>query len=674
MGTRSGSLKVGAIASQIRNLVDGATRVYTVPCLIATLSLTAACTPRPERVVLVTIDTLRADHVGSYGAESARTPTLDGIAAEGVRFETAISPAPLTLPSHSSLMTGLDPPRHGVRNNTTFRLPEDVATLAEHMRAGGFATAAFIAAVVLDRQYGLARGFDHYDDQMSLRVAAGKNSFPERTADRVVDAVLEWLETAPDRFFLWVHLYDPHADYAPPPGFLAAFLSNPYAGEIAFADFQLGSLLKAIRARWTDGRTLIVVTSDHGDSRGEHGELTHSLTIYDATQRVPLVMSGPGLPRGHVVASPVRLIDVAPTILALSDVDPLPDVDGLDLLRVLHTQEPQGRMAYLETLSPQLDFGWSPLLGARSSRFKYIRAPRRELYDLLEDPGETRNLAAERQDLVAKLDAELERRLARSRPTSPTLEPDSEMRARLEELGYVVATSRRSEAELGRVGGIDPKDAMPMVHALFHAMRLLEQGQARAAFERLTRLDGGGWLVDFYRSESARDSGDPIAAEAFARSAIAQAPGNAEPYVSLGRDLAAQQRLDEAWQAFAQANEVDAAASEGLVGMGRVAEARGERARAAELYSQAAERRGVKAEAIWRLAALRIEDGRVEDQALARVSPEALARPDAALRLARAEVRAGLEARARRRLEQALEKSPDSAELRTALDAIGSVR
>ena len=198
----------------------------------------------PDRVVLVTIDTLRADHVGSYGAAHAHTPHLDTIAAEGVRFDVAISPAPLTLPSHASLMTALDPPDHGVRHNAIHRLGDGIPTLAEHLRAAGYATAAFVGALVLDGRFGLARGFDVYDDAMAGRVSA-RVGFAERPADRVVDAALAWLDGAPDRFFLWVHFYDPHATYKPPPGFASAFASRPYAGEIAFADAQLGRLRRA---------------------------------------------------------------------------------------------------------------------------------------------------------------------------------------------------------------------------------------------------------------------------------------------------------------------------------------------------------------------------------------------------------------------------------------------
>lgn len=231
----------------------------------------------PSRVVVVTIDTLRADHLGSYGNAHARTPVLDGLAREGVRFDAAFSPAPLTLPAHATLLTGLDPDRHGVRHNGVFTLAPEIPSLPERLRAAGFGTAAFVGAFVLDRRFGLARGFDVYDDAMGGR-RSGRSvvGFAERRADAVVDAFLGWLESAPDRFFAWVHVYDPHADYDPPAGFSLGFAGRPYDGEIAFVDSQLGRLFAALDARFDPADTLVVVTSDHGEALGEHGEPTHS--------------------------------------------------------------------------------------------------------------------------------------------------------------------------------------------------------------------------------------------------------------------------------------------------------------------------------------------------------------------------------------------------------------
>jgi choline-sulfatase len=398
------------------------------------LACLLACAPpeRVERVVLVTIDTLRIDHVGCYGAGGARTPSLDALAAAGTRFATAVSPAPLTLPSHTTLFTGLDPPRHGVRANARSSLDASLPTLAERFRQAGFATAAFVGAAVLAGSQGLARGFDVYDDAMSSRRAATAGSYLERTADAVVDAALAWLATAPPRFLLWVHLYDPHAFYRPPPGFRAAFPDNPYAGEVAFADAQLGRLLAAVAARFPAGGTLVVVTSDHGESLGQHDELTHSKTLYDATQRVPLVVQGPGVAVGRVVEDAVGLVDVAPTVLALAGLPPLEGAQGRDLRPLWQGEAGDERLFYLETRAAR-----PPLSGLRGARYKYIRggaAP--ELYDLASDPLETRNLAAARVAVARGLERSLETRLAGAGGPAAPAEVSAPPRPELRELGY----------------------------------------------------------------------------------------------------------------------------------------------------------------------------------------------------------------------------------------------
>jgi arylsulfatase A-like enzyme/Flp pilus assembly protein TadD len=504
----------------------------------------------PERVLLLSIDTLRADHVGCYGASNAHTPNLDTIGAQGVRFEVALSPAPLTLPAHASLLTGLEPPAHGVRHNSIHRLEAGLPTLAERMRDAGYATAAFVGALVLDRRFGLDRGFDLYDDRTSGRVSAG-TGYAERTADEVVEAALGWLEAAPDRFFLWVHFYDPHMAYKPPAGFASAFASNPYAGEIAFVDAEIGRLLRAIQARWGEGGLLVVATSDHGESLGEHGEATHSYTIYEATQRVPLLLSGPGLQPGTVAPGPASLLDVAPTILAWVGAQPLPEAAGRDLRELLGSDELDSRSLYMETVATQLDFGWSALLGVRSGRFKYIRAPRPELYDLARDPGETRNRAADEPALAAELDGLLERHLAGpSRPPS-TVELPEEDRARLRSLGYLAPETLEDRGPLGRVGGTDPKDAMGVLRELTLAQADLHEGRAEQALARLRALGDTANTVVAHRAAAALAAGDPAGAERAARAALAREPGRTDMRILLARALAQQGRENEANLALA---------------------------------------------------------------------------------------------------------------------------
>ena len=630
-----------------------------------------------ERIVLVSIDTLRADHVGAYGDEAAHTPALDGLAARGARFVHALSPAPLTLPSHASLLTGLEPPRHGVRHNSTFRLATGLPTLAEVLAEQGFTTAAFVGAIVLDRQYGLARGFEVYDDQMDPRRAAGDKGFAERRADRVVDAAINWLSSAPARFFLWVHLYDPHGDYAPPPGFRAAFPGQPYRGEIAFADAQIGRLLDAVEGRFPDGRTLIVATSDHGEAGGEHGEVTHSMAIYDSTQHVPLLMQGPGIRPGTEVEETVSLVDVAPTILEQVGAPPLEEVDGVSLVPRLRGDRSPPRPVYLETVAPQIDFGWSPLLGLVADGYKYIRAPRPELYHLADDQTETHDLAVELPDLVKQLDDALAKHL--TGPTTPPqrLEPDSATRESLEALGYVVEgeTTGIGDRTLGQVGGIDPKDAREDLIHMMAAMRLVGLGRPEQALARLEGAREGGRVVWQLRAEAALAAGDAIAAETFARRALEASPELVTGKLRLGRVLERQERWEEARALYQDVEKRDPAQADALVGLGRIAERAGRLDEAAAFYERAAERRGASAEALWRLAALRIEQGEDPGTLFELLPWEAVSRPEAALRLSHAERTAGLNARARTRLKQASGRAPENGALRAAiaeLDAQGA--
>jgi arylsulfatase A-like enzyme/Flp pilus assembly protein TadD len=627
-------------------------------------------------VVLVTLDTLRADHVGSYGAARAHTPNLDTIAASGVRFEVAVSPTPLTLPSHASLMTALDPPDHGVRHNAIHRLGSGIPTLAEHFRAAGYATAAFVGALVLDGRFGLDRGFDVYDDAMAGIVSA-RVGFAERPADRVVDAALAWLDGARDRFFLWVHFYDPHATYTPPPGFAAAFASRPYAGEIAFADAQLGRLIDEIRRRWPDGGTLLVVTSDHGESLGEHGESTHSYTIYDATQRIPLLMSGPGLPRGRAVTAPVRLVDVAPTLLAFAGADPLPNVAGRDLRGLVEGSDPGERVAYVETLATRLDYGWSPLLGLRTARFKYIRAPRPELYDLQSDPRELTDLAVAKPAVAARLDRLLSERLAAStvpradgRLTVGLTEAD---RARLRSLGYVVSDQNAAPAPVSAdVGGPDPKDEIGVLRVLGEAQRDVDAGLLSAALARLADVESGGTSVPAARAAIAVATGDHALAERDARSVLARQPDRPDVLIILGRALAGQGRLVEARAAFAAAALLDPRSSTAHTFLGRVYERLDRPDAAVAAYAEARRADPAASEPTWRLAVLLLRRGSAAeaDSVLSDLPPQRALSPAAETSLALAEADAGRLEAALQRLSRARLRHPEDAGLARADDAL----
>jgi arylsulfatase A-like enzyme len=536
-----------------------------------------------ERVLLVTVDTLRADHVGSYGATDAHTPTLDTLAASGVRFDDAVSPVPLTLPAHASLMTALEPPGHGIRHNGIHRLAAGIPTLAEAMRAKGFATGAVVGALVLAPRYGLDRGFDHYDAHMTRQSSEGVG-YAERPADAVVDAALAWLERAPARFFLWVHFYDPHARYAPPPGFAAGFANRPYQGEIAFVDHELGRLLRGIRTRFGDEGLLVLATSDHGEALGEHGEPGHSYSLYEATQRIPLLLAGAGIPAGVVVEGPVRLVDVAPTLLARVGAPALPESAGRDLMPLLqvgHSRQP----AYVETLATHYDYGWSPLVGLRTERFKYIRAPTPELYDLEADPQELTNLAASAPDEVARLDAQVEAWLEKPGRSAVPVSLDAEERRRLESLGYVVPEPVVG-AHPERATGPDPKDEIGVLALASQAEAQLARGRFDEALALLADL------VDPPPHLAALRAAIAINAKAWpqalrdARRLVALAPGRVDGRILLGQAHEGRGDADAAAVAYESALAIDPGSIEGWRALIRIRRMQGDDAGAQEAQRQ----------------------------------------------------------------------------------------
>ena len=631
--------------------------------LLTAVAALAACdggsSERPDRIVVATIDTLRADRVGAYGYERAHTPTLDGLAERGTLFETALSPVPLTLPSHATLFTGLEPPRHGVRHNAIYRLAESIPTLTERLAATDRATAAFLGAVVLHSRYGLARSFDVYDLE-SERLAAGLGGYAERTADAVADAALAWLEDAPPRFFLWIHFYDPHAEYEPPPGFRLS-APTPYDGEIAFSDSQLGRILARIDERFGPEGTLVVATSDHGEALGEHGEITHSYSIYEATQRVPLILAGPGVPAGRRIRAPVRLADVAPTVLALTGAEPLPDVDGRDLGPWLDAGEPPaGPPAYMETVATRYDYGWSPLYGLRDERWKYIQAPRPELYDLANDPGERENLVARETERVSALD----RALTALRDQAPVaaaeaVQPDEAERAQLESLGYVVPDG--PDAGSLEISGKDPKDGAETLVAIAEANRLRNTGRAREAYERLRAIDEGGTRLLHVRFHAALLAGLPVEAEAEAREALETDHAHADSYSLLGAALEVQDRTEEALAAYESSLALEGDRPYPALGRARTLEALGRLDDAAREYEAVRALDPGLDEPVWRLAALAIEHGEPERARawLAELDEEDVGEPKAALRLALAEEKAGRPEQAIERLATARARSPE---------------
>jgi choline-sulfatase len=437
-----------------------------------------AAAHRVRDVVLVTIDTCRADAVGFGGNTRGTTPHLDAVAADGLVFSFAHGQNVLTLPSHVNILTGLYPFQHGVRDNTGFRLEDRFATAATILREMGYATGAFVAAFPLDSRYGLARGFDVYD--MLYRQTEDSTDFrvQQSPGPAVVSAALDWYRKQAGRpRFLWVHVYDPHAPYDPPPEFRKRFADDLYLGDVAFADAALAPLLDAVRAADAPP-TLLVVTADHGESRGEHGEETHGLFAYEATLHVPLFLWSRDLPRKGRDGALARHIDILPTILeAVGDRTPR-QLPGASLLS--DRAGADSRASYFESLSASFTRGWAPLRGILREGQKFIDLPVPEHYDLTKDTAESTNLAGQRLAPLRKLRAELLRF-----PTGP-VEPgrtDADQTARLRSLGYL---SGSAPARTSYGPADDPKNLIAVDRQIHKAVDLYERGDRLGAL-RVTR-------------------------------------------------------------------------------------------------------------------------------------------------------------------------------------------
>ena len=427
---------------------------------------------RRDNLLLITLDTTRADRLGCYGYPRAKTRYLDRLAAEGVRFEYALSPAPITLPAHASIFTGLYPPGHGVRNNGNFYLGDAHQTLATVLQKQGYRTAAFVSSFILDRRYGLAHGFDLYDDAMQGAQPEVIALEAERRGDRTALQLSQWLErqAAGPPFFAWLHLYDAHEPYRPPMPFRAMFAGAEYDGEIAFDDAIVASILDKLEKTGLRDRTLIAVIGDHGESLGDHGEETHSMFVYESAIRVPFLLWRPGLvPGGVVVQEPVRAVDLAPTVLELLGVPSLPRTDGRSLVALLKgTGSGSPPPAYAETYLPQFYMNWAPLRAIRDQRFKLIDAPKPELYDLKVDPREERNLYAEQPETARALRRGLEAITGGGEGAMSVGGLDREAMEKLAALGYVGAGAETAPVPAGQ-SRADPKDVIAVFNRLRRA-------------------------------------------------------------------------------------------------------------------------------------------------------------------------------------------------------------
>jgi choline-sulfatase len=546
--------------------------LLSLTCLVAACRSepTSPPAPRPD-IILITIDTLRADRVGR-----GLTTTLDGLAHRGVRFTNARTAVPLTLPSHVTIMTGALPPAHGVRENgVTFK--PGPPPLARVLHDSGYSTAAFVGAYVLDHHFGLAEGFDVYNDEIKRDPERALRLEAERRGEEVVNAALKWLPTAKRPFFLWVHLYDPHAPYDPPSEWRAK-AGNAYDGEVAYADAQVGRLLDELRGRGLLDSSFIVAAGDHGEALGEHGEDTHGMLAYDSTLRVPLVAASPQL-KARTVASPVSLADLAPSVLhqvGLGDRARAAD---------FFAEPTPTRDSYAETLYPATA-GWHPIQVLATSRWKLVSSSGAELYDVAADPGEARNLAAGTPGVVRQLTSALGK-LEQSAGTAPAPAVSPEAVERLRSLGYVGGSSQSSADSVGP----NPAAVIDGWRQFERALALVNTGRARDALPALRALAArfpSGPVFQTTYARALMESGKTAAALERYRAAVASWPNDAVMFHDLAVAARAARQIDEARRAEQAALALDGNSAAAMNGLGLLEVDAGRPAQAAAAFTRAA--------------------------------------------------------------------------------------
>ena len=502
--------------------------------------------PPPPSVVLITLDTVRADHLGCYGYRGIETPSIDKLAREGIRFEHAYAQVPVTLPSHTVMMTGTYPMFNGVRDVTSIGLNSTLPTLAEVMRQNGYKTAAFVSSFVLNSIWGLNRGFEVYDDDTDPG-SSNNPSLLERRGDRTMDRALTWLDSHSDRrFFLWVHLYDAHSPYRPPEPYFSRYAGHLYDGEIAFDDMQLERLFARLRELKLYESSLIVLASDHGESLREHGEAEHGFFIYNATLHVPLILKLPGQsPRSGEVGDPAGLVAIAPTIVNLCRI-PQQFTRSFQSRPLAGMQERarahSAPAVYAESYHPRNTFGWHELRSMITSQYQFIDAPRLELYDLERDSEEKNNLAAVQSALSVALREELQTLESRYTNTSPpppqSPNPlNSEALEKLRSLGYVAYRAPADERD-SRLMRADPKDKIQIFNQILHAGELRSQQRFAESDQILTRLERSEpalYIISFERGETLLNWGKAKESAGEFRKALALNPSFDQAWIALGR-------------------------------------------------------------------------------------------------------------------------------------------
>jgi arylsulfatase A-like enzyme/Tfp pilus assembly protein PilF len=544
---------------------------------------------RAAPVIVISIDTLRADHLGIYGYKSGSTPFLDRLAREGIVFNDVYSQSPLTLPSHTTLLTGRLPLHHGVRDNIGYAVATGERTLASRFKASGYLTGGAVSAYVLRRQTGIDRGFDFFDDALEVAGTGESLSDTQRDGRATVDALAAWTDAHADRpLFAFLHLYEPHTPYTPPAAYATA---GPYDGEISYADELVGRFLSRLESRGILGRAIVAVVSDHGEGLGDHGEAEHGVFLYREVLHVPWILRLPGGERGGTrVAGTAGLVDVAPTLLGLAGVA-VDGVDGQTVLGGLAAGRIADRTVYSETVYPRIHFGWSDLASAIDGRYHFIRAPAPELYDLAADPGERHNLTGTKASTASSL-ADWVARTTEASTLAPPSADTAEVRERLRALGYAAASGPSSSSSFAAGTRLaDPKDRIAVYEALRRAQQLTAQGRDVDAIGALQPL-------------------------------VAREPGMLDGWELLAKNLVTAGRTKEAIDAFGQVLAIEPLKPETHLALARIFAIERQPGRARE-HAEIAARRDPAA-AYETLASLMMDEGRLADAtAFARRSVEA---------------------------------------------------
>jgi arylsulfatase A-like enzyme/Flp pilus assembly protein TadD len=507
-----------------------------------------------HNILLITIDTLRADRLSCYGSAYPKTPNIDGLAERGVLFSRAFANTSTTLPSHANILLGTTPNQHGVHENLNFIVSQELLTLAELLKENGYTTGAFVGAYPLDSRFGLSQGFDSYDDKYS-RIHAVNLSSLERNAEAVIEAALEWLEGRASPWFLWVHCWDPHSPYDPPEPFKTQYKDHLYEGEVAYVDLTLGKLFDYLKKTDRVDSTVTIFTGDHGESLGQHGEETHGFFAYNSSIWVPLIISVPETAPGRV-DDYVSHIDLFPTVCDALGIKKPSALQGTSLLPALKGKKLPERPIYFESLYPYYSRGWAPLKGFISKGKKFIDSPIPELYDLNQDFDELKNLAEKKEvaQLISQL-SEIIRGLTPTDKIDASQQADRETREKLASLGYVSSVRLPPNKDFGVQD--DVKVLLPYINKIGEGWKLYKEGKEDAGIEILKQVIAERKDIDLAYKQLAsiyQEKGNTEEAIMTLEQGLSTLPSSYEIYIEYMKALISAEQYDKIISSFQKAS------------------------------------------------------------------------------------------------------------------------